>query len=157
MTGTSDTTFEPDTTTTRGMIVSILHRLEGKPEADGNSVFTDVAAGEWYADAVTWAAENNIVAGYGDGTFGPNDTITRKQTAAILYRYADYKGYDMSASGDISVFADANEVSAYAVTAIQWAVGTGLVSGRDDGTLDPQSGATRAETAAMLMRFIESD
>ncbi|MCC8160345.1 MAG: S-layer homology domain-containing protein [Oscillospiraceae bacterium] len=157
MYGTSDTTFEPDTTTTRGMIVTILHRLEDESEAEGDSIFTDVAAGEWYTEAVTWAAENNIVAGYGDGTFGPNDTITREQTAAILHRYAQYKGYDVSAGENTNIlsFKDAESVSEYAVPSVQWAVGTGLVSGRDDGTLDPLGGAMRAEAAAMLMRFIE--
>ncbi|MCD8391269.1 MAG: S-layer homology domain-containing protein, partial [Firmicutes bacterium] len=157
MNGISDTTFEPNTATTRGMIVTILYRLEGEPTANSASDFTDVVSGAWYADAVAWAAENGIVNGYDNGKFGADDTITREQTAAILYRYAGYKGYDTSASGDITAYTDADAVSGYAVTAMQWAVGTGLIAGKEDNTLSPQSGATRAETAAMLARFIEAE
>ncbi|MCD8391072.1 MAG: S-layer homology domain-containing protein, partial [Firmicutes bacterium] len=157
MNGISDTTFEPNTATTRGMIVTILYRLEGEPTANSASDFTDVVSGAWYADAVAWAAENGIVNGYDNGKFGADDTITREQTAAILYRYAGYKGYDTSASGDISAYTDSDAVSGYALTAMQWAVGTGLITGKDDNTLAPQAGATRAETAAMLMRFIEAE
>ena len=103
MSGTSGTTFEPDTTTSRGMIVTVLYRLEGAPHSlRCLRLFTDVADGQYYADAVAWAAANNIVGGYGNGLFGPNDTITREQMAAILYRYAQYKGYDVTASTDLS-------------------------------------------------------
>ncbi|MCD8390242.1 MAG: S-layer homology domain-containing protein, partial [Firmicutes bacterium] len=157
MTGTSSEDFEPNTATTRGMIVTILYRLEGEPIANSESEFTDVVSGAWYADAVAWAAENGIVRGYDNGKFGADDTITREQTAAILYRYAGYKGYDTSASGDITAYTDAADVSGYAVTAMQWAVGTGLITGKDNNTLSPQSGATRAETAAMLARFIAAE
>ena len=117
MSGTGDTTFSPDTTTTRGMIVTILHRMEGKPTAAGET-FTDVAAGQYYADAVAWASANGIVSGYGNNLFGPNDPITREQMAAILYRYVQYKGYDDAVKGDVSAFADGNQVSSYAVEAM---------------------------------------
>ena len=103
MNGTSATTFEPDSATDRAMLVTGLYRLEGQPEA-GDGPFTDVRAGEWDTDAITWAAENKIVEGYGDGTFGPEDSITREQFATILYRYAKYKGYDVSAKADITTF-----------------------------------------------------
>ncbi|MCD8048574.1 MAG: S-layer homology domain-containing protein [Clostridia bacterium] len=158
MNGTGDTTFEPNTTTTRAMIVTVLYRLEGEPTS-GTSQFADVASGDWYANAVAWAAENGIVLGCGDGTFGANDVITREQTATILYRYADYKGADTSVGEDTNIlsYTDADEISEYAIPAMQWAVGTGLVNGKGDNVLDPQGGATRAETAAMLMRFIEAE
>ncbi|MCD8049107.1 MAG: S-layer homology domain-containing protein [Clostridia bacterium] len=159
MNGTGGTTFEPDTATTRAMIVTILYRLEGEPKVNTAAAFTDVAAGDWYADAVAWAAENGIVLGYGDETFGANDVITREQTAAILYRYANYKSTDTSVGEDTNIlsYTDADEISEYAIPAMQWAVGTGLVNGKGNNTLDPQGGATRAETAAMLMRFIEAE
>lgn len=156
MAGTSDTTFSPNTTTTRGMIVTILYRLEGAPAVSGSSSFTDVAAGRYYADAVAWAAANNIVGGYGNGLFGPNDTITREQMAAILYRYAQYKGYDVTASADLSGYSDAAQVSSYALAALQWANAEGLVNGTSGTTLTPGGSATRAQVAVILMRFCEN-
>lgn len=155
MSGTGDTTFSPDTTTTRGMIVTILHRMEGKPTAAGET-FTDVAAGQYYADAVAWASANGIVSGYGNNLFGPNDPITREQMAAILYRYVQYKGYDDAVKGDVSAFADGNQVSSYAVEAMKWAVGVGLISGVGNNMLDPTGSATRAQVATILMRFCEN-
>ena len=158
MAGTSSNTFSPDVTTTRGMIVTILYSLEGKPAVSGDAGFEDVAAGAYYAKAVTWAAANGIVAGYGDGNFGPNDNITREQMAAILYKYAIYKDYDVSAGENTNLlgYDDAQEISKYAVPAIQWAVADGLMSGTTESTLDPAGSATRAQVATMLMRFCEN-
>ena len=155
MNGMSATTFEPNSTTTRGMIVTMLYRLENEPTA-ASAGFTDVAAGQWYTDAVNWAAANNIVNGYGDDQFGPTDTITREQMMAILYRYAQYKGYDVTASADLSAYTDAANISSYAVSAMQWAVGEGLINGVTDTTLVPGGSATRAQVAAILMRFCEN-
>ncbi len=111
MSGTSATTFSPDTTTTRGMIVTILHRLEGTPAVSTSGTFADVTAGRYYTDAVEWASANGIVGGYGNGRFGPNDPITREQMAAILYRYAAYKEYDVSGAADLSGYSDASSIS----------------------------------------------
>lgn len=155
MSGTGDSTFSPNTTTTRGMIVTVLHRLEGCPNAAGTS-FTDVDSGAYYATAVAWASSRGIVDGYGNGKFGPNDTITREQMATILYRYAVYSGYDVSAKGDLSQFADQASVSSYAAEAMAWAVDVGLISGVGNNTLAPRNGATRAQVAAILMRFCEN-
>lgn len=152
MSGTGDTTFSPSTTTTRGMIVTILHRMEGKPSAAGET-FTDVAAGQYYADAVAWASANGIVSGYGNGKFGPNNTITREQFAAIVYRYANLKGYDTTARADLSKFSDAGDISDYAVDALAWANAVGLVNGTSDTTISPTGSATRAQAAAILSRF----
>ncbi len=155
MLGTSKTTFSPYNTATRGMMATILWRMEGSPAPKGGNGFADVDAGKWYADAITWTAENGIFRGYDNNLFMPENPITREQLSAIFYRYADYKGYDTSVKGNLSKFKDANKISDYAETAMQWAVGSGLVKGRDDGSLDPQGTATRAEIAAMLHRFIE--
>ena len=155
MTGTSATTFEPNTTTTRGMIVSMLHRLEGSP-AVGIADFSDVASGDWYADPVAWAASEGIVGGYGDGTFGPNDLITREQMASILYRYADYKGLDVSARASLDAYSDADSVSPWASDVMSWAVSEGIISGMTEDTLAPQGTATRAQVAAMFQRFLEN-
>ena len=153
MTGTSDTEFSPDLTTTRGMIVSILNRLEDGPTAEAAG-FTDVAAGDWYADAVNWAASEGIVAGYEDQTFRPNDPITREQLAAMLMNYAAWKGEDVSARADLSSYNDAASVSSWAVETVQWAVAEGLISGMPGNLLEPQRSATRAQVAAILERFL---
>ena len=155
MLGTSKTLFSPYGTATRGMMATILWRMEGSPAPKGKNSFTDVEAGKWYADAITWTAENGIFAGYGKDKFGPDDPITREQLAAIFYRYADYKGYDLTAKGILDTFKDADKITDYAKTAMQWAVGSGLVKGKSGNLLDPQGTATRAEIAAMLHRFIE--
>ena len=155
MLGTSKTLFSPHGTATRGMMATILWRMEGSPVPKGKNSFTDVEAGKWYADAITWTAENGIFAGYGKDKFGPGDPITREQLAAIFYRYADYKGYDLTVKGDLDKFKDADKITDYAKTAMQWAVGSGLVKGKSGNLLDPQGTATRAEIAAMLHRFIE--
>ena len=155
MLGTSKTLFSPYGTATRGMMATILWRMEGSPAPKGKNSFTDVEAGKWYADAITWTAENGIFAGYGKDKFGPDDPITREQLAAIFYRYADYKGYDLTVKGNPDKFKDADKITDYAKTAMQWAVGSGLVKGKSGNLLDPQGTATRAEIAAMLHRFIE--
>ena len=159
MAGTSASTFEPDLTTTRGMIVTILYRLEGSPNIE-NEIwgypFKDVDVNAYYATAVYWARMNGIVAGYSDELFGPNDTITREQMAAILYRYAQYKGCDTTAKADLSKFADAAQVGSYAVEAIRWANAEGLVSGTSDTTLTPGGSSTRAQAAVILTRFCQN-
>ena len=155
MLGTSKTLFSPHGTATRGMMATILWRMEGSPVPKGKNSFTDVEDGKWYADAITWTAENGIFAGYGKDKFGPDDPITREQLAAIFYRYADYKGYDLAVKGNLDKFKDADKITDYAKTAMQWAVGSSLVKGKSGNLLDPQGTATRAEIAAMLHRFIE--
>ena len=155
MLGTSKTLFSPYGTATRGMMATILWRMEGSPAPKGKNSFTDVEAGKWYADAITWTAENGIFAGYGKDKFGPDDPITREQLAAIFYRYAGYKGYDLTVKGNLDKFKDADKVTDYAKMAMQWAVSSGLVKGKSGNLLDPQGTATRAEIATMLHRFIE--
>ena len=155
MSGTGTTTFGPNEKTTRGMIVTILYRLENEPSVSADSAFSDVEAGQYYANAVAWANQNGIVTGYDDGRFGPNDTITREQMAAILYRYADYKEQDVSAAADLSAFTDAGSVSDYAVQAFEWAVSEGLITGSTDTTLSPAGSALRCEVATILMRFLQ--
>ena len=152
MDGISSTKFGPEQNTTRGMITTILWRYEGSPAVDGEQ-FSDVAAGKYYAEAVEWAALNGIVLGYGDNTYGPEDLVTREQLSTILYRYAEYKGWDVSASAELT-FSDAAEISAYAVPAVKWAVGDGIINGMGDGTVAPAAYATRAQVAAMLQRFL---
>ena len=154
MNGTSDTLFSPDGTTTRAMIVTILHRLENAPPSAASG-FTDVAAGMYYADAVDWAAANGIVNGVSETAFAPDDPITREQMAAILYRYAQFKGYDVTASADLGAYTDAAQISAYATAAMQWANENGLITGNTGTTLNPKGHATRAEAATILMRFCQ--
>lgn len=153
MNGTSATTFEPLTTTDRAMIVTMLYRMEGQPAVTEKSQFSDVPDGTWYTDAVAWAAANSIVGGYGNGKFGPEDTVTREDLAVILYRYAQYKGADVTAQKDLSAFQDASSVSGYAQPAMAWAVSTGIIGGVSANTLAPQGGAERAQVATMLMRL----
>ena len=155
MNGTSSTTFTPTGTTTRGMIVTMLYRLEDEPSATA-SKFTDVASGSYYADAVAWAAANGVVNGVTDALFAPDTAITREQLAAILYRYAQLKGYDVNKSNDLSVYTDAEQISAYATEAMRWANATGLITGNTSTTLNPKGNATRAEVATILMRFCET-
>lgn len=153
MTGTSKTTFEPNTTTTRGMIVSILHRLEGNPVVT-EEAFSDVSADDWYGKAVAWASSEGIVGGYGDGTFQPNKAITREEMASILYRYAQYKDQDVSARVDLTKYTDADQVGAWAEEVMQWANAEGLINGMTEDTLVPQGNATRAQVAAMFQRYL---
>ena len=155
MTGTSDTQFAPAANLTRGMIAQVLYNLEEKPAAAGTS-FVDVPADAWYAKAVNWAASAGIVDGYGSGKFGPEDPVTREQMAAILYRYAQYKDYDVTATADLSAFADRDKISGWAEHAMSWAVGDGLLNGKTATILDPTGTATRAEVAQILMNFAEN-
>ena len=155
MSGMTGTTFAPDTTTNRGMIVTILYRMEGSPAA-GAPKFSDVVADKYYAKAIAWATEKGIASGYPDGTFAPESNITREQLAVILYRYAAYKGYGTAASKDLSGFADRADVSGYAADALRWAVGAKLISGVTDTTLVPKGSATRAQAASILMRFCQT-
>lgn len=157
MSGTSVTTFSPNMDTSRGMLVTILHRLEGTPETAASG-FTDVPRESYYAKAVDWASANGIVSGYGGnetGTFGPDNGVTREQLATILYRYSEKKGMDMTIRGDLSGFTDRDAISAYAKDAVAWAVGMGLVSGTGDGHITPAGSATRAQVATILMRYEE--
>ena len=149
MAGTGDNRFSPNLTTTRAMIVTILYRLENQPSA-GSAGFTDVPTGQWYSSAVAWAADNGIVGGYGDGRFGPNDTITREQFAVMLWRYA---GHPTAATNELN-FNDVGEISDWALDALHWAVELGIINGKGGGVLDPQGQATRAEAAQMLKNYI---
>ena len=156
MNGVGDGRFDPAGTTTRAMIVTILYRLEGEPSVETENPFVDVLNGIWYTDPIIWAAENGIVNGYGDGVFAPMDNITREQLATMLYRYAEYKGYNVKKSADLSVFADARDVSSWALAAMRWANAEGLINGKTPTALAPRDNAKRAEAAAILMRFIEN-
>ena len=156
MEGTTDTTFAPTMNLTRSMIAQVLYNLEERPEAPGAAGFPDVAADAWYADAVNWAAARGIVKGYDTGAFGPEDSVTREQLAAILYRYAQAKGYDTTQGGmAVREFSDSASISDWAQEAMAWAVNAQVLSGKGNGVLDPQGTATRAEVAQMLMNFGE--
>jgi uncharacterized repeat protein (TIGR02543 family) len=155
MKGNSDTTFAPYADTTRGMIVTILHRLEGTPKANTANSFTDVGSDKYYTDAVAWASNNRIVSGYGDGIFGPENSITREQLAVILMNYAKYKGYDVSMRTDLSKFADGESVSPWAKEAMSWANAVELIRGSQN-QLMPTGNAQRSQVAAILQRFLET-
>jgi uncharacterized repeat protein (TIGR02543 family) len=154
--GTSETTFSPNTAMSRAMLVTVLWRMESEPAVISANSFTDVAADAWYAKPVLWANANNIVSGYGGGLFGPDDNITREQMAAILNRYAGFKGYDVSVADNLAVYADAGHVSDWALASMKWAVGEKLITGMTTTTLVPQGNATRAQVATILMRYIEN-
>ena len=156
MDGVGDSLFAPNSETTRAQLVTILYRLEGEPEVSGTSGFTDVEADIWYTDAVAWAAQNGIVNGVSGTQFAPGDDITREQLAVILYRYATYQGYDVSQRADLSGFVDAGTISTYAQEALSWANAQGLVLGFEDDSLRPQGNASRAQIAAVLMRFCQT-
>ena len=153
--GTSDTTFSPNTSMTRAMLVTVLYRLEGQPAVNGRSGFSDVQYNGYYEDAVTWAADNGIVNGTSTSTFSPNVNVTREQMAAILYRYAQYKKYNTAASSSLNSFSDHTSVSGYAVASLQWSVAEKLVNG-SNGKLMPTGNASRAQVAAILHRFAEN-
>ena len=159
MNGTSATTFSPEGTTSRGMIVTILWRMAGSPDMEDKIwgyPFADVDATAYYGTAVYWARLNGIAGGYDDATFGPNDPITREQMAVMMYRYAQYMGYDTTQGGmAIREYADYGQVSSYALEAMDWANATGIVTGTSESTLSPQGQATRAQAAAMFTRFCE--
>ena len=154
MDGVGDGQFAPNATTNRAMVVTILYRLAGEPDESGDSAFTDVADGLWYTDAVLWAAQKGIVNGISETEFAPAGDLTREQLATILYRYAAYQGYDVSQRADLSGFGDASSISGYAQEALSWAHAQGLVLGFEDGSLRPQGTASRAQIAAVLMRFL---
>ena len=155
MDGVGGNRFAPNSETTRAQLVTILYRLEGQPAVSGDLPFTDVEAGIWYTDAILWAAQNNIVNGVNDTEFAPGDDLTRQQLVTILYRYAEAKGYDVSASADLSGYPDAGQVQDYAQPAMAWAVAENIIQGMEDGTLKPAGNASRAQIATILMRFCE--
>ena len=160
MAGTSTTAFSPDATTSRSMIATILWRMAGSPVVNYAMDYTDVAQGQWYSEAIRWAASEGVMGGYGNGLFGTNDPITREQFAAMLYRFAQEQGYDVSIGENTNIlsYTDVADLSEYAISAMQWAVGAGIINGTGDGsTLTPQGQATRAQAAVMLMRFCELD
>lgn len=152
MTGTSATTFEPNASLSRAMVAQILYNLEGQPAVEGESTFTD-ASTHWAVDAITWAQETGVVNGYEDNTFRPNRAVTREELAQMLYNYAKVKGYDLTASGDLTAFPDGSKVSSWAEAAMAWANGNELINGHDDGTLQPGGDSTRAQAASILMSF----
>lgn len=154
--GVSDTEFAPNENMTRAMLVTVLYRLEKTSPVSKESKFSDVASGEWYTDAIIWASENKIVNGISDNEFAPDENVTREQTAAILYRYAKFKGYDTSSRADLSNFNDTDKISDYALDAIKWANAEKLINGTDTDTLSPDTFSTRAQVAAILMRFCQS-
>lgn len=156
MEGTSPLLFSPDLALNRAMMVTILWRLDGQPAANSKTPFTDVAEGQYYSEAVAWAYENDIVTGTSSELFSPMLAATREQVATILYRYSEYKGYDTSVRGSLADFADAGQVSAYAMAPMEWAVGEKLIEGEANKLLAPQGIATRAQTAALFHRFIET-
>lgn len=155
MSGTSQTQFAPNTNLTRGMLVTILYRIENNPQC-GEPEFLDVEKNLWYSSGVAWAAENGIVNGIGNGLFGPNNNITREQIAVILYNYTKFNKIELVNGDDLRMFIDKSEVSSWAIDGVQWAVAKKLISGKGDGILDPKGNATRAEIATILKRYIEN-
>ena len=153
--GITSTTFEPNTAITRGMLVTVLWRAEEKPVVNYLMTFADVDEGEYYSEAVRWAASEQIVKGYSEEKFAPNKLITREEMAAIINRYADYKGIETVQTGDLTQFSDRAQISDWATENVSWAVGNGILSGKGEGILDPNGNTTRAETAAILQRILE--
>lgn len=156
MEGMRETEFAPATALTRAMAVQILYNLEGQPDLSDENLgypYEDVDAQAWYGNAVYWARITGVATGYGDGTFQPTDSITRQEFAQMLYNYAKYKGYDLSAEGDLSTFPDANSIADWAEAAMSWANGNQLINGHDDGTIDAAGIGTRAQAASILMKF----
>lgn len=154
MAGTSETTFEPNTKLNRAMAVQILYNLEGKPAVTASSTFTDAAAaGEWALDAIAWAQQTGVVAGVGDNIFAPAAQVTREQFAQMMYNYAKYKGYDLTADGDLTQFSDSSKLQSWAVTAMKWANGNGLINGFEDDTLQPAGTTIRGQAASIIMNF----
>ena len=156
MDGVDGGLFDPYGVTTRGQIATILWRLEGSPVVNYAMDYKDVEDSDWYAEAIRWASSEGIVGGYDNGNFGPKDAITREQMAAMLYRYAEYKGYDVSGRADLDEFPDGDDTSAWAEGTMGWAVAEGLISGGDGNVLQPQGSAIRAQAATILMRFCEN-
>ena len=156
MAGTGETTFEPYMELDRAMAAQLFYNLEGKPVVTGDSAFTDVTSGHWAVDAITWAAENEVVAGIGGNLYDPDSNVTREQFAVMLYKYARFKGYDLTAAGDLTQFPDAGSISSWAETALSWANGKSLINGHENGTLAPVGTATRAQAASILAQFDQS-
>lgn len=156
MSGLNDTTFGPNDPLARAQFATIMYRKEGKPEVSYTNRFKDVSDGNWYTDAIMWASDAGVVTGYSNGNFGPGDKINREQMAVMMYRYANGKGYDVSASVALNSYQDGNCVSGFAKQAMQWCVAEGIITGKNNGTqLDPQGNATRAECATIIRRFVE--
>ena len=155
MDGVGGNRFAPNSATTRAQLVTILYRMEGQPAVSGDLPFTDVESGTWYTDAILWAAQNGIVNGVNDTEFAPGNDLTREQLVTILYRYAESKGYDVSASADLAGYPDGEEIQAYAREAMAWAVAENIIRGMEDDTLKPAGNASRAQIATILMRFCE--
>ena len=154
MAGVTGTEFGPDMALTRGMLVTILYRLEGTPAVTSANPFSDVAAGSYYAKAITWAASKGVVAGVGEGKFAPDAPLTREQLATIMFQYSALKGDANTERGSLVRFTDEQNVSSWAVEYVKWAVGSGMISGTDTGALDPQGVTTRAQCAQILYRFL---
>ena len=154
MVGMDEKTFAPDQQLSRAMLAVILYAMAGEPAVTGEGPFTDVPAGCWYTDAIVWAAQNGIVCGFGDGTFRPNEAVTRAQAAVMLYGYAAFTGADVTARADLSAYSDAGQIPAWAMDAMQWANARRLIVGRDSSHLVPDGKTTRAEMAAILSAYI---
>ena len=155
MNGTSATTFEPDGTITRAMVVTILYRMSGEPAVSGAPAFSDVLAGKWYSNAIKWATDKGIAKGVGGGKFDPDAPVTREQMSTFLMRYAKFKGKSTSTSTSLSGYTDAGKVSSWAVDAVKWSVGNGIIVGTSATTLDPESTATRAQFATIVHRYLD--
>ena len=153
MAGTGETTFAPYMELDRAMAAQLFYNLEGKPAVTGDSTFTDVTSGHWAVDAITWAAQNDIVAGIGGGLYDPDSNVTREQFAVMLYKYARFKGYDLTATGDLTQFPDAGSISSWAETALSWANGNGLINGHTAGNIDPKGSTIRAQAASIMANF----
>ena len=153
MAGTDETIFDPYMELDRAMAAQLFYNLEGKPAVTGDSTFTDVTSGHWAVDAITWAAQNDIVAGIGGGLYDPDSNVTREQFAVMLYKYARFKGYDLTATGDLTQFPDAGSISSWAETALSWANGKGLINGHENGTIDPKGSTIRAQAASIMANF----
>ena len=151
--GTSANTFSPNRNITRGMVVTVLYQMANRPEADIHNKFIDVPATAYYAAPITWATSHGVASGTGSNRFSPDNNITREQLACMLYSYAHVVGLDVSTRGDLSIFIDRDKISAYAVDALSWAVGSGIIAGVGSNTLSPRGTATRAQMAAMLNVF----
>ena len=154
MTGTDSDAFSPDLSTERGMVITILYRMEGSPAASGTSQFPDVKDGEWYTNAILWGTGNNIARGYDDGNFYPNKTVSRQELACFIYRYAQFKGYDTDETVNLLLqFVDANEIAAWAKDAMEWSNAATLIQGTSNDTLAPEDSTARSQLAAICHRF----